>query len=62
MEKDIAKLLGQDDLFLIKLMNNLDAEEEIIYSPNISSSNYIYHKGRSDALKEIRDIYCNQKK
>lgn len=60
MEKDIAELFHIHDDFLINLMNELECEEEIIHTQNMPPANYIYHKGRADALREVRDLYCKK--
>ena len=61
LDKELCAIFGIDT-FTQYIMKELDYVEDQLHEQNISPVRYIELKGRYEALKEVRDVYCELKK
>lgn len=61
LDTELCALFGID-AFTQYIMKELDYVEDQLHEQNISLVRYIELKGRYEALKEVRDVYCELKK
>ena len=64
-EIDIIPLLkraGGIDDHLEFVMRELEHCDDMIYNENLNASHFIYWQARKEALKEVRDNYCEMRK
>lgn len=61
LDKELCAIFGVD-AFTQYIINELDYIEDQLYQQNISPIRYIELKARYEALKEVRNVYCDLKK